>query len=167
VLFFVVLPALLASSCVSSQSQCGNRKILSALADNNHVETISVGSFGMWIVKLFGAFDEVPQLKGIKSCEIMTISNECPEHKRADIKKQMSNLKDDGEFSTLMQVKDKDDLVRMLIRKENDIIKEFLLVVVSGNDDDSTVIRIKGNMSEPDLSQLVEKAKAKKKTKKQ
>lgn len=97
----------------------------------------------------------------------MTISNECPEHKRADIKKQMSNLKDDGEFSTLMQVKDKDDLVRMLIRKENDIIKEFLLVVVSGNDDDSTVIRIKGNMSEPDLSQLVEKAKAKKKTKKQ
>jgi hypothetical protein len=151
---FVMMAALSLSVC----GQNSNRKILQALADNDDVMKISVGSVGMWLAKLAGALDDVPELKGINSVEILTVSDECSSSRKEKIKKQMASLSDDSEYATLMQVKDEGDKVRMLIRQENEVVKELLMTVLS-NDGDSVVIRIKGKMKLSDIQEVIKKNK--------
>ncbi|GHT76037.1 hypothetical protein AGMMS50262_13160 [Bacteroidia bacterium] len=157
VFFFVVLLALVVSSCATSHSQSSNQQILSALRESDDVTSFSVGSVGMLLVKLAGGIDKIPELKGIKSVEILTVNDECPQHRKEKIKNQIAGLKDDSEYANLMSVKDKDDKVRMFVRQENDVVKELLLAVVSSDDDDSTVIRIKGKMKLSDVKSMIEK----------
>ena len=152
---FIMMAALSLSVC----GQGTNRKILRELADSDDVERISVGSFGMWLVKLIGG-KEIPEIKGINSVEIMTISDKCPPKRREALRKQIAKLSDDSEYETLMQVKEEGNKVRMLIRQEDDVVREWLLAVVS-NDDDSVVIRIKGKMKLSDIQEMVEKGNIK------
>lgn len=162
-LSFVVLMALFVSSCATSCPQSTNQQILSALADNDDVMTLSVGSFGLFFVKMLGGFEELPALNGIKSVEILSIRDRCPNNRREKIKQQITRLSDDDEYATLLQVKDKEDQVRMLVRQENEVVKELLLAVVS--DDDSAVIRVKGKLNLSDVQTMIEKSE-KQKTKK-
>lgn len=159
-LSFVVLTALCVSSCATTCRPSSNQQILSALADNDDVTNLSVGSFGMFFVKMLGGFDELPALKGIKGVEILSVSDECPKHRREKINQQIASLSDDGEYSTLLQVKDKEDKVRMFVRQDNDFVNELLLAVVSDNDD-SAVIRIKGKIKLSDVQEMVEKTQIK------
>ncbi|MDR1683750.1 MAG: DUF4252 domain-containing protein [Candidatus Symbiothrix sp.] len=158
-LSLVVLTALCVSSCATTCRQNSNQQILSALADNDDVTTLSVGSFGMFFAQMLGAFDELPALKGIKSVEFFSISD-CPKNRCDKINRQIASLHDDGEYSTLLQVKDKDNNVRMFIRQDDDLVKELLLAVVSDNDD-SAVIRIKGKIKLSDVQELAEKTQIK------
>ena len=155
---FVMMAALSLSVC----GQSSNREILRALADSDDVERISVGSLGMWLVKLVGG-KEIPEIKGINSVEIMTVSDKCSPKRREAIKKQIASLSDDSEYETLMMVKDGGDRVRMMIRQDDEIVKELLLVVVSDkkDDDDSAIIRIKGKMKLSEILEMIEKGKIK------
>ena len=150
---FVMMVALSLSVC----GQSSNREILRALADNDDVERVAVGSIGMWFAKLVSGLNFVPGLKGINSVEILTVSDECPAKRKEEIKKQMARLSDDSEYATLMQVKDGGSKVRMMIRQENDVVRELLLTVLS-NDDDSVVIRIKGKMKLSEIQEMIEKS---------
>ena len=158
---FVVLTALCISSCATTCRPHSNQQILSVLANNDDVTTLSVGSFGMFFAKMLGAFDELPALKGIKGVEILSVNNDCPKNRREKIKQQIASLHDDGEYSTLLHVNDKDDKVRMFIRQDDEFVKELLLAVVS-HGDDSAVIRIKGKIKLSDVQELVEKTQVKK-----
>ena len=153
----VMMVALSLSVC----GQSSNREILRTLANSDDVMRISVGSIGMWFAKLVGGLSEVPELKGIKSVEILVVSDECSKHRKEEIKKQIASLSDDAEYVTLMSVKDAGDKVRMMIQQDDDIVKELLLAVVS-NDDDSVVVRIKGKMKLSEVQAMVEKGETSK-----
>ncbi|MDR0683387.1 MAG: DUF4252 domain-containing protein [Dysgonamonadaceae bacterium] len=159
VLSFIVLIALCTSSCTTSRSQSSNQQILSALEYSDDVTTFTVGSFGMFLAKLAGGFDKIPELKGIKSIQILFVKDDSSKKRKEEIKTQIARLSDDSEYVTLMSVKDKDDKVRMLVRQEDDVVKELLLAVVSDEDDDTAVIRIKGKMKLSDVKTLVEERK--------
>ena len=156
---FVMMVALSLSVC----GQNSNREILRALADSDDVEKVSIGSVGMWFAKLAGGLNNVPGLKGINSIEILTVSDKCPQKRKEAIKKQIASLSDDSEYETLMMVKDEGDKVRMLIRQDDEIVKELLLVVVSDkkNDSDSVVIRIKGKLKLSEIQEMIEKGEIK------
>ena len=142
---------------LSACGQSSNRNILRDLADSDDVTRISVGSFGMFFVKLVGGLNEVPGLKGINSVEILAISDECSVNRKEAIKKQIAKLSDDAEYVTLMDVKDGGDKVRMMIRQEgDDLVRELLIAVVS-NGDDSAVVRIKGKIKLSEIQEMIEK----------
>jgi hypothetical protein len=58
------------------------------------------------------------------------------------------NLKDYEEF---MKVKDSDQDLRMLVRSDGDIIKEFLLI---GGGEDNLIIQVKGQMNVSDAKEF-------------
>ena len=150
---FAMLVALSLSVC----GQNSNRKILRDLADSDDVTRISIGSVGMFFAKLAGGLNGIPELKGIKSLEVLAVNDECSGKRKEEIKKQIAKLSDDAEYVTLMDVKDGGDKVRMMIRQEgDDIVRELLFAVVS-NDDDSAVIRIKGKMKLSEIQEMIEK----------
>ncbi len=110
----------------------------------------------MFLAKLFGGLEDMPELKGIQSVEIMTVSNECSDNRQKEIKKQIASLSDDAEYTTLISIKGEEDKVRLMARQENDMIKELLFVVLE-KEDDSVVIRIKGKMNLSDVQSMIEK----------
>ena len=141
--------------------------VLSGLSKHENVEKISIGSFGMFFAKMAGGIaggKEVLQgMKGIKSIDLLTLNNECTDNEKAKIREQLKNLKDDGVYSVLMNVKDGNDMVRFFVKQKKDTIKEILMIVLSGdNDEDTVVIRLKGNFKASDLARLVEKSNQKK-----
>ena len=157
---FAMMIALSLSVC----GQNSNREILRALSGSDDVTRISVGSVGMFFAKMVGALNHVPGLKGINSVEVLTVSDECSGKRREEIKKQIAELSDDAEYVTLMSVKDGNEKVRMMVRQDNDIVKELLIAVVS-TDEDSAVIRIKGKMNLTEIQEMIEKGEIKVNTK--
>jgi hypothetical protein len=135
----------------------GPDNIMSKLSKSKDMEKISVGSFGMFFIKLVGGVNGVPELKGIQSFELLTLSDDCPVDRKKEIRKQLENLKDDDKYSTLLRVKDNEDNVRIMIRKEKDTIKEVFMIVLSKDMEDTVVMSLKGNIKENDLSDLVAK----------
>lgn len=60
-------------------------------------------------------------------------------------------LLDDDEYSTLIQTKDDDDEVRILMRKEGDTITEFIVIDFS----DPAIVRMKGTFSKENLEKML------------
>ena len=157
---FVMVITLSFSIC----GQSSNREILNALSISDDVERVSVGSFMMFFAKIMGGMNDIPLLNGIKSVEVMSVSDESSENHKKKVRKQMASLSDDGEYVTLMNVKDKDEKVRIMARQEGETIKELLLTVISNKateGDDSVVIRIKGKMKLSDVQAMVEQRESK------
>ena len=130
-------------------------QILSALSKDENVEKISVGSLGMFFVKLAINFDGIQSLKGITSFELLTLNDECSAKQKQKIKSQLKNMKDDHLYSTLLQVKDNDNNVRIMMKKEKDVIKEVLMFILSDKDDGVVVITVKGKIKESDLADMI------------
>ncbi|MDR2621448.1 MAG: DUF4252 domain-containing protein [Dysgonamonadaceae bacterium] len=140
-------------------------QVITQLSKNENVETISVGSVGMFFSKLLGASvggkEGLEGLKGLKSLELLVVKDECPADQKKKIWNQLKNLKDDKEYATLMQVKDGDDFVRFLGKKaEKDTIKDILMIVLSKEEngsEDMVVIRLKGQFKASDVAKWTEK----------
>jgi len=135
--------------------------VLSKLSKEKNVERISIGSFGMFFVKMVGGMaggSELWQgLKGIKSLEVLTWSEGYSAVEKEHIREMLHNLKDDKEYATLMTIKDEGEYVRFLIKQEKEVIKEVIIIALE-EDDDSVVLRLKGSFRESDLTDLVDKS---------
>jgi hypothetical protein len=127
--------------------------VLSQLSKHENIEKITIGSFGMFFVKLLGGVtggEGYPQgVKGIKAFELLTLNDKCPANEKAAVWKQLKELKDDKVYATLMSVKDDEDHVRFLMKKEKDTIKELLMIVLSAKEE-VVIIRLKGKFNESD-----------------
>jgi len=137
--------------------------VLSRLAKHENVDKISIGSFGMFLAKMVGGAaggkEAWQGLKGVKSFELLALSDECSAGEKAKIREQLKNLKDDKEYATLMNIKAENNIVRFLIKQKKDTIKEVLMVVLE--EENTVVIRLKGSFKESDLATLVEKSSKK------
>ena len=133
--------------------------VLSRLEKHENTEKVSVGSFGMFLVKLAGGNEALQGMKGIKSFELLTLNNQCPADQKSKIHKQLKELKDDSTYATLMLIKDGENHIRFLINKEKEKVKELILIILSQEEqkNESVVIRLKGKFKESDLADLVAK----------
>jgi hypothetical protein len=139
---------------------------LTQLSVHENVEKISIGPLGMFFVKMAGGAaggkEALRGIKGIKSIELLALDDECPAEKKAAIREQLQNLEDDRQYNTLMRIKDGNDRVRILVRKEKKTINEILMIILSDSDDESVVIRLRGSFKESDLADWMAKSNQKK-----
>ena len=67
----------------------------------------------------------------------------------------MEKLKDGDGYETLLMAKDKDDNVRIMMKKKNNTISDMVILCMSAND--PTIVKFSGKIKEEDLTQLVQK----------
>ncbi|MDR2806365.1 MAG: DUF4252 domain-containing protein [Dysgonamonadaceae bacterium] len=139
-------------------------KEIARLSKQENVEKISIGSVGMFFTQLLGVSvggkDALQGMKGLKSFELLALSDECPAAQKTEIWNRLKNLKDDKEYATLMHIKENDNLVRFLVKEEKKDIREILIIILSV-EEKAVVIRLKGNFKPSDLADLVAKSNPK------
>lgn len=141
------------SLSLSSYSQRVDR-LLKKVSQTESTEKVKIDGFMLSLGKMFGGTSDIPAAKGVKSLEVYTISNNDSDLKK-DFTELFNNAKDGGDYETLIFAKDKGEGVRILIKKEKDIIKDMVLLCM--DESEPTIIKISGKIKEKDLTELVNK----------
>ncbi|MDR0232917.1 MAG: DUF4252 domain-containing protein [Dysgonamonadaceae bacterium] len=117
------------------------------------VEKVKIGGFWMSLIKLSGKMDGVPVLKGVKGIEVYTLDDNSNE-KHKQFQEEIKFLKDDENYQTLLRVKDGGDDVKIVFKKDGNKIREIIIFCME--ETESTIIRLKGKISEKELSKLMD-----------
>jgi hypothetical protein len=127
-------------------------RLLRKVANAENVESIRVGNFLMSIARTAARASGNP-IPRINSVEVFDLSASCTDFKQSLVN-DFQQLKDGNGYETLMQVRDSGDDVRIMMKRDrrNDI-RELVLFVINNND--PTVIRISGRITEDEITQLV------------
>lgn len=130
-------------------------KLLKKVSKAENVESVKIDGFMFWLGKNLGGTGDLPNsIKNINKIEIHDLSN-CQNNLKQEINTAIKELKDNGEYETLVQVKNKGEHLKVLIRKEKGCIKEFL--VLTSENDSPSIIRLQGSINEEDLAALMNK----------
>ncbi len=108
----------------------------------------------MTLGKAFGGVGDMPVARGIHSMEVYDLSS-CNSSVKQNLTDQMAKLKDGDGYETLLMAKDKDDNVRIMMKKKNNTISDMVILCMSAND--PTIVKFSGKIKEEDLTQLVQK----------
>lgn len=129
--------------------------LLKKVAKAENVESLKLDGFTLWLGKMFGAASELPNsLQNINKIEIHDLST-CSEQLRLEITDEIKKLNSNSSYETLSQIKNKGEHVKVLLKKEKEHIKEFLVLI--SKDNAPKVIRIHGNIHQDDLAELMSK----------
>lgn len=90
-------------------------------------------------------------LSKINSVTVLSF-DECKKSIRKDLTEKVNNLGSNG-YEELMRVKDDGEKVTIYTKGDGDNIKE--LVIFTGGDDDTALIKITGNILKEDIDELV------------
>ncbi len=143
---------LVLSLAATAQAQDVN-KFMKKAANAENVEKVKIGGFLMFVAKTFGAFDDVPEMKGLKGVEIYDLS-ECYSGLKQELVKEFGKIKDGNGYETLIQIKDGGDNIRIMVKKDKkNNIREMIFLCMEK--DDPAIIKISGKISENDIAQLV------------
>ena len=127
--------------------------LLKKVAKAENVESLKLDGFTLWLGKMFGAASELPNsLKNIDKIEIHDLAT-CSEKLRFEVTEEIKKLNASGNYETLSQIKNKGGLVKVLLKKEKENIKEFLVLI--SKDNTPKIIRIHGTIHEDDLADLM------------
>ena len=143
------------SLSLSSYSQNVDQ-LLKKVSQTESIEKVKISGFMMSLGKAFGGLGDIPMANGIKSLEVYTLSN-CASNLKKDFTELFNNAKDGSDYETLIFAKDKGDGVRIMVKKEKDIIKEMVLLCMDENE--PVIIKFSGKIKEKDLTELVNKYK--------
>ena len=140
------------SSLTYSQSAS---EIIHQFSKSKDVQRIHIGRVGMFFVKILSSNEaELHSLaKGIKSLEVLALNDDCKNEKKNEHQNNLKTLQDDEHYATLLTVKDDDDNVRIMLRREKDVIRELILIVC--DTDDIAVVKLKGKIKETDLKNTI------------
>ena len=121
-------------------------QFLNSFSGTAGVERVKIGPL---VMKLSGMFTET---MGISSVEVLDLSG-C----RADVKerfrKGLRTIKD-PRYEPLVSVNEGKETVRILVRMEDNLIRE--LVIATSDDKDQALIRLKGKIKPKDLQKIIE-----------
>lgn len=145
--------------CTILFSQAGMAQDLDSLlkkvAKAENVESLNIDGFTLALGKMLGATSELPNsLKNIDKIEIHDLAT-CSEKLRFEVTEEIKKLNASGNYETLSQIKNKGELVKVLLKKEKENIKEFLVLI--SKDNTPKIIRIHGTIHEDDLADLMGK----------
>jgi hypothetical protein len=152
---YVFCLILVLSLNLSGQAQTVNQ-LLNKVSETENIEKVKIGGFIMSIGKMFGGVSNMPVARGVNMLEVYDLSG-CNIGFKEELAQQFKNLKDGDGYETLLQAKEKNDGVRIMIKKEKNLIKEMVLLCMNGSD--PAVIRIAGKIKEKDIEELVSQYK--------
>lgn len=128
--------------------------LLKKVSQTENIEKVKISGFMMSLGKMFGGVGDVPLAKGIKSMEVYTLSHNVPNLKK-EFTELFNNAKDEGGYETLIFAKDKGDGVRIMVKKEKDVIKEMVFLCM--DESEPTIIQFHGKIKEKDIAKLMDK----------
>lgn len=119
---------------------------LNSFSSKAGVERVKIGPL---VMKLSSMFTET---MGVSSIEVLDLS-ECREEVKEKFRNGLRTIKD-PEYEPLVTVNEDDETVRILVRIDDDLIRE--LVIATSDDEDHALIRIKGKIKPEDLGKIIE-----------
>lgn len=126
-------------------------QLLADFSKTNEVEKVKIGGFLMSLSKLLGGVSNNQIVKGVKSMEVMTLTNPS-EQIRRNFTDAFSKVKDSDGYETLIMINEKESNVRIMAKKDKNVIREIIFLC-SGNDEPA-IIKFSGKIKESDLAQL-------------
>lgn len=130
------------------------KQLLSKYSNAKDIESVNIGSFMMKLGKTFGGIGDTPVARGVNSIQILEFSS-CSQKIKDQFTSDVKKLKDGSGYETLIQVKNRNEGLRIMVKKEKDVIREIVLFCHDKND--PTIIKLSGKIKESDLAELVEK----------
>ena len=142
-------------SCFGCQLNSSNTEnIIRQFSNSKDVQKIHIGSVGMFFIKMFVPDSEFHSAtKNVTSLEVLTLKEDCPKEKKDSYRNKLKTLKDSQNYTTLLAVKDGDDNVRIMIKKEKDMIRE--LIIITCDSEDVVVVKLMGKIKESDLETAI------------
>ena len=116
-----------------------------------NAESVTISPFLMTIGRLFMDNDTPDIVKSIRSMKVLDLED-CSSKVKTRFNEKVNSLQLEG-YETMIQTIDNGENVRILSRKENDAIRE-LLIVCTGNDD-CALIQLNGKIKKEDIAELV------------
>jgi len=83
----------------------------------------------------------------------LALKGNSPEEKKDNYRNKFKTLKDDEKYTTLLTARNDGDNVRIMIKKEKDVIRE--LIIIANDTEDIAMIRLKGKIKESDLGTII------------
>lgn len=148
----VILLALTAISIQQANAQSLDQLVKKA-SKINDVEQIKIGGFLLSVGKMFASNSDMPSIsKNIKKIEIINFSN-CSNTVKNEISSDIKKMESNENQEVLIQVKDKGDYVKIISQKNKNAISELAILVA--NQDDPTIIRLIGKITQKDIDNLI------------
>jgi len=133
----------------------GASDLYSKYAQAKNAESVNVSSLLIKFAKLFMDDDDAKALKGVDSMKILDL-DDCSTDVKSQFLADVDKLENEG-YEPLMEAKKNEGNTRFLLRRNGDIVREFL--IVSRNSGDCALIKIEGKMALQDVVQLAESSK--------
>lgn len=92
----------------------------------------------------------------IDSIEVVALEDYKPEIK-AKVYENINSFKDGNGYETLITVKDEEDYVRIIAKRNGDIVSEVFIIAI--DDEDIAIVKMAGNLSQSDLEDIVNEQK--------
>lgn len=150
--YIFCLVLVLSLSQLSYSQSLGN--LMNSVSNAENVEKVKIGRFMMSLGKAFGGVGDMPVARGIHSMEVYDLSG-CNAAFKQSLLEQMNALKDGDGYETLMTVNDKKDNVRIMMKKDKNVIKDMVILCLSDND--PAIVKFSGKIKEGDIAELIEK----------
>lgn len=119
------------------------------------VEEVHLNSFEMSLIKSFcGSGDDSEIIRAVKSVRVLDL-NACSQEVKSRFLKKADQVKFPG-YELLMEVKEEQEIVRIFLKRQDDFIRE-LVIVVTG--EEASLIKITGKIKTGLVGDLVKKYK--------
>lgn len=130
---------LFAGNCIDS--------LAASIGSIPDVEKVSLNPFVLSLIKPFS-----PEMKGVKSMDILNAEGiSTVDYNR--LKRQIDRC-NDGNYETLVAANEDNEMARILMKVEKDKIRE--IVIISLEEDEVSLIRIKGAIDPKQLNDIIE-----------
>lgn len=147
---FVIFLILIIAYCQFSYGQ-NVESLMKRASKLDNVEKVEIGSFLMGLGKMFGGVSNMPVARGIKSMQIYELSS-CNTDIKQSFLNDFKNIKDGNGYETLILARDKNDGIRIMVKKDKDIIKEMLFLCM--DESDPVIIKLSGKIKQDDIIEL-------------
>lgn len=144
----LILTVVLASTSLSAQNVIDN--IFERFKDAKNADYVDLDP-----TKKDSANQEAVQLPNIGVGKLTALQvldlEECSQDIRDEFKSAVA-IEDDEQYITLIKTKEDGEMTHILIRKEADIITEFIVIDVE--EKDAVIVRMKGQFKQEDIDKL-------------
>lgn len=114
-----------------------------------NVEKVKVSGFLLSLGKILGATSDLQSLSKI---EVYNLSN-CHASIKKELSLEIEKFSSDKDYETLLQVKEKKEHIKILLKRKKNTIKELLILVADSQE--PSIIRLHGNIKQKDLNALI------------
>jgi len=150
----IVLVFVLVLACQMSSAQ-GVNDLFGKYAHANNAESVNISPLLIKFARLFADNDDARVLKGIHSLKVLDL-DECSIDVKSQFTADVDRLQTAG-YEPLMEASKNDENTRFLLKMQDNVVREFL--IVCGGSDDCALIQIKGKMPIEDIIAFAESSK--------